>query len=684
MNVGKPRLCPPNRVWTGGLQIRRGVGAADHPLDPHAQGHVGTPYKMWDMDRFLIGRGFSVQASQRMSDSRGCRRVAITLLLFAGLVLAGCRSPGQYRQKADTVADKIIAQKQKEAVGKTEPLEIERPSDILRRRLIETQNLPVSSAASLGTDALKPIPHAPKDNYPTETHSPDANIPVEPNTPLEISLIDSLQIAAHNSPDYQTQKERVFSAALALDLQRNSFRNIFSAGTDHRLSMDASGGFTETSVDNSASAGVTRLLKNGVGLSAAVGVDLLNLLTQGGSSRLGLNVDTSVSIPLLRGAGRYIVMEPLTQAERDVIYRMWEFERYKRTFAVNIATNYMSVLRQIDSLQNSKDRYSSAVRSARMSRRQGDAGRLPVIQVDQAVQSELQARSTWISAQAGLDNSLDSFKTLIGLPADARIKVDVNDLVDLRKRGTKYVEAMKVAYSAAAAVTAPPADANVVLVPASKDDAGPYEIDEWVAIKLALKNRMDLWSANGAVYDAQRQVVVAADALRTGLTLTGTAQFSGNDDPGSLTVRGGRYSALLGLDLPIERTQQRNIYRTSLITLEQRTRSVQTLEDQIKTAIRSELRTLLLSRESLKISAQSVVIAENSVRNEDLQLQAGRVLIRDLLEAQDARLSAQNGLTSAIIQYRTAELQLQRDLDMLEITEKGFKELTPEEMKYGI
>ena len=139
----------------------------------------------------------------------------------------GCRSPGQYREKADKVADDIIAQKQKEAMGKTEPLEIERPSDILRRRLIEAQKLPVSSTASLGTDALKPIPHAPKDNYPTETHSPDANIPIDPNQALEISMIDALQIAAHNSPDYQSRKEDVFRAALALDLERNSFRNIF-------------------------------------------------------------------------------------------------------------------------------------------------------------------------------------------------------------------------------------------------------------------------------------------------------------------------------------------------------------------------------------------------------------------------------------------------------------------------
>jgi hypothetical protein len=102
---------------------------------------------------------------------------------------------------ADKVADQIIAEKQQEATGKTEPLEVERPSDILRRRLIETQNLPVSSTASLGTDQLKPIPHWPKDSYPSELHSADANIPIDPNTELKISMLDALQVA-RNSPEY--------------------------------------------------------------------------------------------------------------------------------------------------------------------------------------------------------------------------------------------------------------------------------------------------------------------------------------------------------------------------------------------------------------------------------------------------------------------------------------------------
>jgi outer membrane protein TolC len=621
----------------------------------------------------------------RIIGSTGCF-VSVILSACVAVTLCGCRTPAEHREKADDVAHKIIEKKQQEALGKTEPFNIERPSDILRRRLIEEQGLPISSEASLGTDKLKPIPHWPDKSYPPETSSPDANIPVEPNQALTVSLMDALQIGARNNPDYQSRKEDVFRAALDLDLARNTFRNIFTAGTDSQLQTNTTGDQTVTTLDNSASAGVTRTFKNGLDVSSAVAVDLLQLLTQGGASTLGLNADASVSMPLLRGSGRWIVAEPLTQAERNVIYRLWDFDRYKRTFAVSVAQDYYAVLRQIDQVKNAKDNYGSAIRSARWSRRQADAGRIPEIQVDQATQRELSGRNGWISAREQLKSRLDSFKTgTLGLPTDALIEVDPCDMVQLRLRAEEYVKAMKEAARSGVAEVVPPADAEPVLLPPSKEDAGPFEIDEGMAVKLALKNRLDLLAANGAVYDAQRQVVVTADALRAGLTLGGSAHFADNDDDGALSFDGGRYAALLSLDLPIERTRERNTFRNSLINLERATRNVQDLEDQIKLAIRTELRTLLESRESLKIQAQSVVVAEKRVASTTLFIEAGRAQIRDLLEAQDSLLSARNSLTSAVVNYRVAELQFQRDLDLLTITKEGlWQEVSPGELKNGI
>jgi outer membrane protein TolC len=130
--------------------------------------------------------------------------------------------------------------------------------------------------------------------------------------------------------------------------------------------------------------------------------------------------------------------------------------------------------------------------------------------------------------------------------------------------------------------------------------------------------------------------------------------------------------------LPIERTFESDAYRNGYITLERAVRDVQSLEDEIKISIRDNLRNLLESREGLLIQARSVKLAQKRVNSTNLFLEAGRAEIRDLLEAQDSLLSAQNSLTAAIINYRVAELELQRDMGVLEVNEKGlWQEYTP-------
>jgi outer membrane protein TolC len=59
------------------------------------------------------------------------------------------------------------------------------------------------------------------------------------------------------------------------------------------------------------------------------------------------------------------------------------------------------------------------------------------------------------------------------------------------------------------------------------------------------------------------------------------------------------------------------------------------------------------------------------VASTELFLQAGRTEIRDLLEAQEALISAQNSLSGALVGYRVTELQLQRDMGVLAIDAKG-------------
>jgi len=206
-------------------------------------------------------------------------------------------------------------------------------------------------------------------------------------------------------------------------------------------------------------------------------------------------------------------------------------------------------------------------------------------------------------------------------------------------------------------------------------------MDAHAAIELGLKNRLDLRVAEGKVYDAQRKVVIYADALRAELTLFGRAELGesrsiGTADLDNARLRTGKgiYSALLTLDLPFERTAERNAYRNSYIALEQAVRDVQGLEDKIKLSIRKGLRDMHESRESLKIQSRALLLAEKRVKSTNMFYEAGRAQMRDLLEAQEALISAKNGLTSAAAAYKVAEWEFQRDAGVLWINEKGLWE----------
>ena len=610
--------------------------------------------------------------------------LALSSVLFTQTM---CTST-KYRLKADKAVANIIQEKQEQALGKADEFSIERPSDILRRRLLIEQDLPYASEASLGADKLKTIEHWPEKDYPKAKPSVDQILSPEADKPLKLSLMQTLQVGARNSFEYQSHKEDVFRSALNLDLKRNEFGFTFRGEVESLYKSDSTGKKTVRSTENSAALDLSKTLKGGAKLSTALAVDLAHLLTQGGASSLGIVADATIAIPLLRGSGRHIVTEPLTQAERNVVYAIYEFERFKKTFAVSIASDYLAVLKQLNQVENAAENYRNLIAAARRTRRLTDAGRATEIEVDQAVQKELSARNRWIVATESYKGRIDSFKSLIGLPPDAEIELDRTELDQLIAPTSKIMADTASEEKSSENRQAPPADATIELVAPGRENAGPLEMDESLAIELGLENRLDLRVAQGKVYDTQRVVVVSADALRAELTLFGKAKLGESRsiataglDNAELRTDKGIFSALLTLDLPFERTAERNVYRNSFIVLERAVRDVQKLEDQMKLSIRKRLRDMYESRESLRIQARAVSVAEKRVKSTSLFFEAGRAQVRDLLEAQDALLSAKNGLTAAAVDYRVAELEFQRDTGLLEIDEKGiWQEYTPEEI----
>ena len=620
----------------------------------------------------------------RNRSARSAAGLAVAVVVLV-LGLGGCKSAEAYREDATATALEIIENKQRAALGEAEDFDVRPAAADLRKRLLLDQGLRASFVASPDTRDVEPIDELSDRGYLTASDDRPAPpwLDRAGEGPMVITLEEALQIGARNSRSYQSQKEQVFFEALDLDLEREAFRTSWAGLLSSEAIRDLGADPDVSGLEHTGELSLRRRFKTGVLMTARLGVDLAQLLTGSESSSLGVFGDASVSIPLLRGSGRFMVTEPLKQAERDVVYAIYALQRFRRSFAVDVASSYFGVLEQLDRVVNAEENYRGLINSARRAQRLADMGRLPEIQVDQAVQDELRARDRWVGALQGYEAQLDRLKLVLGLPTDARIALDRDAFERLTEQTAELIDPTLLEPEERESVAA---DAPIDLDPPTLEGGGPWEIDPELAIVTAFNHRLDLRTSLGRVDDAQRGIVVAADDLRADLTLLGSMSVGerrglggANRDDASLRLDEGRYSGLLTLDLPLERTAERNRYRESWIALEQRVRDAQELEDQIKLDTRSALRTLLQSRESIGIQARSVRLAERRVRSTELFLEQGRAEIRDVLEARESLISARNALTAALVDYRIAELELQRDLGVLEVAADGlWRELTPE------
>ena len=209
--------------------------------------------------------------------------ITIFMLCPALLFQLGCRSVTNYRINADKAALKIIEQKQKQALGSSGTFDIERPSTILRRRLMMEQKLPYAGEASLGTDQLKPIRHwpekeYPKKNFPSDPNNCDPKFLLEEGKPLQLSLMDALKVGARNSFDYQSMKEEVFRSALDLHLEYDEFRSAFNGQVESVFKSDLTGEKAVDGIETSSTFSIGKKLKQGAEVTTSLAIDQLPIL----------------------------------------------------------------------------------------------------------------------------------------------------------------------------------------------------------------------------------------------------------------------------------------------------------------------------------------------------------------------------------------------------------------------
>jgi outer membrane protein TolC len=469
--------------------------------------------------------------------------------------------------------------------------------------------------------------------------SPDDIQPIQTPANLgKLTLPQAVALATAQNRQYQSQREALYLQALDLRLTRHQFENLFFGGGN----LGYSGNSDHDVLGAEANAGFNRLLANGTRISAKIGLAWADILSGNLRGGLASILGATVVMPLLRGSQREIVLEGLTQAERDTLYQIRSFNRFRKTFVVEVITEYYSILLWQDWAQNAQQNRSSLIAFYEHCQKLVQAGLLPKLELQRIHQEGIQAYNRHLQRQRIYEEALDRFKITLSLKPTHQCQVDFQVLQDLKAAGMGYPDF-------------------------SEDDV----------IDAALSRRLDLANVSDQVIDAQRKVAVAEDQLRAELNIVANTGLTSAKDADwtRLQARDNEYGVGLDLDLPFDRMMEATEYRKAQIALNQRKREYEQHSSEITLAIREAYRKLVEAAERYRIQAEALELALKRQRDTMILLKHRRVSTRRVLQALADLLDAQDAGTKALVDFTVATLAFYRDTGVLNIQPDGMWKL---------
>jgi len=261
-----------------------------------------------------------------------------------------------------------------------------------------------------------------------------------------LTLEDIVDLALINSREYQSQKETLYRAALVLSLERFDYDMKFATGgnrneVNHSHSREA--GITEDELRVPTTFTENALLATGGNLLAQFANRVV--LTFNGPTGFAADIGSDLVVDFSQSIfQRDIVLEDLTQAERDVVYAARNFVRFRKQLFVDLAGRYYNLLLDYRDIEIRAQAYFGFLRGFLQGQAEYRAGRLPRFEVDQFEQRALSGRRDLINSCNSLEESLDDLKFDIGLPPELPLNLDLAELEQLMLRDEETAEAERV------------------------------------------------------------------------------------------------------------------------------------------------------------------------------------------------------------------------------------------------
>ncbi len=417
----------------------------------------------------------------------GIACLALLVCLSLIVVSMGC-SRGYYRRQADAEARMLIREKLNDPRwnGVSTTIQISPESRMYDQFSADNPPMPPDDPASHEfmhcVDDKQGYAqwHANGDTRYVANPEWLSYMPLNEEGVLELDIAEAVRLSLIHSPDLQAQRETLFLSALDVSGERFAFDIQGFFGLD---GFFRTAGRENTPPIGSSTfdlnAGRTQLTKAAV-TGAQLTADFANRVVWQFS---GPNTQTATTLidfalvqPLLRGAGREIAMESLTQAERTLLANVRELERFRRAFNlfVTVGRGSLGGLRRVGLflnepgggtvgvggflglLQSQQDIRISEfnVRSLENVLNQFNEffqeQRSDLLQVRQAENTLYTAQERLLRDKVRYQNELDQFKRDLGLPPDLPIKIvdpyldDFNLVSDELQQRQFEVEALRL------------------------------------------------------------------------------------------------------------------------------------------------------------------------------------------------------------------------------------------------
>jgi outer membrane protein TolC len=558
-------------------------------------------------------------ATKRLTSSITCS----TLLLLALFAAAGC---GSEMRRIDRKVDALLAQTTRNIGASVEPRsragEMAAPPD--RAEQIDehppTVNPDAESLSFTSADARE----AEQVIQRLEGYSE------MPEDSLRMNLSAALAYAVHDSREFRFAEEEYVLSALRLLTERHRWGPRFFDEVSATISGSGDNGLFDTSLQLVNELRVTQRLPYGGEVSARA---LANATEDLHERVIGENVQSAdiiltADIPLLRGAG-FVAREDLIQAERNLIYAARAFERFRREFLFDIASDYLNLIVAQQRISNAQ----LSVESFRQVEEQQDAlyraGRSTPFDAAEAKNRTFEAIDSLNNAQESYRLALDRFKVRLAMPTNQPLIIEPDSLA----------------------------------VPTPK-----VSIDE--AVYAAMSYRLDLQTQRDQLADAARAVENARNALLGDLDFSASVSIPTDEERARAGLRfqpeDSSFQAGITYGLPLDREIERLGLRQAEISLERAHRDYGRFRDDIAVAVRGAVRGIDSALFSLQIQEANVLIAEQ--RQASIEADPARADIRQRTDAisqialaRNQRDSARRDLEVAVLEYLLATGQLRVD-----------------------